>query len=67
MSERQYSISSVYGNGVSKPVTRTGGASRWRNAFWLIERDELGAEAARLRRLVHDDDAARLLDAWTMA
>ena len=25
----RYSISSVYGNGVSNPVTRTGGASRW--------------------------------------
>ena len=32
----RYSFSSVYGNGVSKPVTRTGGASRDVNARSLM-------------------------------
>ena len=32
MGQRQVLLSSVHGNGVSKPVTRAGGASRWKNA-----------------------------------
>src|SRR4028118_1368732 len=32
----RYSISSVYGKGVSQPVTRTGGASRCKKAFSLM-------------------------------
>ena len=59
----RYSFSSVYGNGVSNPVTRTMGASRCRKQRSVDERDELGAEAAGAGRLVHDDDAPGLLHA----
>ena len=52
----RYSISSVYGNGVSKPVTRSGGASKCKNARSVMSDDELRAEAARPRCFVHDDE-----------